>query len=280
MGVISRFENPVVGIIGGTGLMGSWFADISEQAGARVLKVGRKTEVTPEDVAKDCNVVVVSVPVSVTLKMIKRIGPLISKDALFMDLTSIKKMPMEAMLRYSEAEVVGLHPLFGMDIEPEAEKKVVLCHGRGEEGRKWVIDLLENAGFDVIFLDPEEHDRLMGIVQGINHFETISLAWRIMNSGMKWSEIEDASTHTFMRKLDRIKRMFAQDPELFGSLMMDNDWSIEYIGSYLQDANRLFSVIKEKDKKGFKKIFLSIEEFLKREGGEDEGDMGKSRSLE
>ncbi len=259
--------------------MGSWFAEITEQAGAKVLIVGRETRVSPEDVARDCNVVVVSVPISVTQEIIKRVGPLISKDALFMDLTSVKKMPMEAMLKYSDAEVVGLHPLFGGDIDPDAVKKVALCPGRGEEGKKWVVNLLQSAGFELIFLEPEKHDRLMGLIQGVNHFETISLALKIKDSGMKWSDIENASTQTFIRKLNRIKRMFAQDPELFGSLLMDNDWAIEYISSYLEDAGRLFQIIKNRDKKGFKEIFLSIEEFLEKGGG-DEGDMGKGGALE
>ena len=34
-------------------------------------------------------------------------------NALIMDLTSLKKEPVEAMLKYSEAEVIGIHPLFG-----------------------------------------------------------------------------------------------------------------------------------------------------------------------
>ncbi len=275
MGVISRFQDPCVGIIGGTGMMGSWFADISERAGARVLRVGRRTKITPEDVTKNCNVVVVSVPISVTHEMIKRIGPLVSKEALFIDLTSVKRMPMEAMLNYSDAEVVGLHPLFGADVDDSMVKKVAVCHGRGEEGKRWVVQLLKNAGFEPIFMEPEEHDRLMGLIQGVNHFETISLAFRIKASGIGWDDIKRVSTQTFMRKLERIERMFEQSPELFGSLLMDNEHSMEHIGLYLQDMQGLFRVIREKDKKGFEEIFLSIREFLKRGGGHHEGDMGK-----
>lgn len=265
MGVMSRFQNPVVGIIGGTGVMGSWFAKISEQAGAKVVRVGRKTKVTPEDVAKDCDVIVVSVPISVTQEVIEKIGPLISKEALFMDLTSVKKMPMEAMLKYSKAEVVGLHPLFGLDVDPEMVKKVAVCHGRGEEGKKWVTQLLRSAGFEIVFLKPEDHDKLMGLIQGINHFETICLALKIKDSELKWNDIEKSSTQTFIRKLDRIKKMFEQDPKLFGSLLMDNKWSIEYIDLYLKDAFKLFNIIKKRDKNGFESIFSSISKFLKEE---------------
>ncbi len=275
MGIEDKLKNPLIGIIGGTGTMGSWFADVCESQGYRVLRVGRKTKITAEQAAKECDVVVISVPISVTYEIIKKIGPLISKDSLFMDLTSVKKMPVEAMLKYSDAEVevVGLHPLFGVDIDHNQAKKVAICNGRGEYGKRWVSELLSRTGFEVIFLDPDEHDRIMGIVQGINHFETICLAHRIKEAGMSWDEIEKASTQTFMKKLVRIKRLFSQEPELFASLLMDNEWSLRYIDLYIKDAKKLFDILSKKDRDNFEKEFLSIKQFIKR-GIQDEGDMG------
>ena len=266
MGISSKFHNPTVGIIGGTGKMGSWFAELSEKAGAKVFRVGRKTSIRPENVAKECDVVVISVPISVTYKMIKEIGPLIPEDSLFMDLTSIKKMPMEAMLKYSKAEVVGVHPLFGIDIDPEMVKRVVICRGRGKDGEEWIVNLLKKAGFDLIFLEPEEHDKLMGLIQGVNHFETMSLPLKIKDSGIPLDKITNVSTHTFMKKLDRIKKMFEQESELFCSILMDNEWSIYYINSYLKTANQLQKIIKEKDRDSFKDIFQTIKKFLKAGG--------------
>ena len=104
-----------VGIIGGTGRMGSWFADLLEQSGATVYRIGRTTDLTPSEAAAKCDVVVISVPIAQTVKIIREIGPLVSKHALLMDLTSIKKEPVQAMLEHSNAQVVGAHPLFGPD---------------------------------------------------------------------------------------------------------------------------------------------------------------------
>ncbi len=273
MGIKERLENPLIGIIGGTGMMGSWFADICESQGYKVLRVGRKTEVTVEQAAKQCDVVVISVPISVTYEIIKKVGPLVSKDSLLMDLTSVKKMPIKAMLKYSDAEVVGLHPLFGVDIDHGQPKKVAICGGRGEFGKRWVSELLNKTGFETIFLDPEEHDKIMGIVQGVNHFQTMCLAFRIKSSGISWEEIEKSSTQTFMKRLARIKKMFSQEPELFASLLMENEWSLKHIDLYIKDAMSLFDILNRKDKGGFEKMFYSIKRFIKR-GIQDEGDMG------
>ena len=54
-----------------------------------------------------------SVPIHRTEEIIREIGPAVRKGGLLMDLTSLKKAPVEAMLKYSGAEVLGVHPLFG-----------------------------------------------------------------------------------------------------------------------------------------------------------------------
>ncbi|MCP4681013.1 MAG: hypothetical protein GY864_01605, partial [Desulfobacterales bacterium] len=52
------FNKPRIGIIGGTGKMGSWFADLMERHGSEVFRLGRKTTPTPAEMAPQCDVVV------------------------------------------------------------------------------------------------------------------------------------------------------------------------------------------------------------------------------
>jgi len=94
-------EKLKIGIIGGTGQMGQWFKRFFEKEGHKVVIAGRKTKITPKECAAQCDVVIMSVPIDVTIKTIKEIAPLVREDALLMDLTSIKKEPVEAMLKYS-----------------------------------------------------------------------------------------------------------------------------------------------------------------------------------
>ena len=103
----------IVGIIGGTGGMGRWFADLLKKEGLTVHVSGRKTTLSSDELAKICNVVVVSVPISTTAEMIKSVGPLVPEGSLLMDLTSLKKEPVELMLANSRADIIGCHPLLG-----------------------------------------------------------------------------------------------------------------------------------------------------------------------
>jgi prephenate dehydrogenase len=262
MGVNTKFTRPQVGVIGGTGRMGSWFADLLERRGSKVFRVGRKTEVTPAEAAQQCDVVVISVPVGRTVKVIQEIGPLVSEDALLMDLTSIKKAPVEAMLEYSSAEVVGAHPLFGPDITSNSELRLAICPGRGKSGLDWLLGVLKDADLGVTILSPEEHDHMMGLVQGVNHFSTLTLALFISRSGLKFEDLVNCSTQTFRQRLDRIKSIIEQPAELFGSLMMDNPPAEEFIGQYLEAARDLIKITKAKDRKIFEKTFVMLKEFF------------------
>jgi prephenate dehydrogenase len=174
--------SPNVGIIGGTGRMGSWFADFFENQGFSVSSAGKRTGLTPSTVARECEVVIVSVPITDTIEVIRELGPLVREDGLIMDLTSIKKDPVEAMLKYSSSEVLGAHPLFGPEENNIAGQRVVICPGRGERWEKWLTGILEKAGAKIVKMETEKHDRLMGVIQGANHFSTLALALCIARS--------------------------------------------------------------------------------------------------
>jgi prephenate dehydrogenase len=75
------------GIMGGTGGMRRWFADLLQKEGYVVNVWGRKSAMNIKDLMDLCNVIVVSVPISVTAEMIKQVGLLLTSDKLLMDLT-------------------------------------------------------------------------------------------------------------------------------------------------------------------------------------------------
>ena len=106
-------DNPIIGIIGGTGVMGQMFKRFFEDQGFKVLIASRKTDLSIEDCARSCDVVIISVPINVTIKIIERVGPLVKKEGLLMDLTYLKVGPVKAMLQSSSCSVLGAHPVFG-----------------------------------------------------------------------------------------------------------------------------------------------------------------------
>lgn len=256
-------SHPRVGIVGGTGRMGLWLARLLEAQGIEVLRSGRKTSLRPVDMARQCEVVVVSVPIHATEEAIREIGPYVSEEGLLMDLTSLKKGPVEAMLRHSRAEVVGIHPLFGPQEKSNQSLRVALCPARGEEGLKWINGVFRRAGLEVIAMSPEAHDLKMGLIQGLNHFSTLTLALTISRSGFQLDELAGLSTPSFEQKLDRIRTVMGQSSDLFGSLLMDNRMAAGFLSQYLESAEQLMGVTRERDKAAFCHLFESIRDFFR-----------------
>ncbi|CAN2042241.1 Prephenate dehydrogenase [Candidatus Magnetomoraceae bacterium gMMP-15] len=257
MGLIS----PKVGIIGGTQGMGVWFADYLEDQGIEVLRAGRKTSPTLTETASQCDVVIISVPIAITVDVIKELGQLVSKQGVIMDLTSIKKEPLDAMLNYSNAEVVGLHPLFGPEVKAEGQR-VVICRGRGKKGLTWISEIFNKTGIHSFIMNPEKHDNLMGLIQGVNHFSTLALGLCIKNAGFEFEDILNCSTKTFKDRLNRISSMLNQRPELFSSLLIDNKKSLEFIDIYQKSAKQILDMVSSKDRDAFDELFESLRQSL------------------
>jgi prephenate dehydrogenase len=265
MGLSSKLKRPKIGIVGGTGRMGTWFADFLERAGLQASRVGQRTDLTAEKMVRQCHVVVVSVPVTDTVNVIRQIGPLVAEEGLLMDLTSVKKEPLEAMLKYSRSEVVGIHPLFGPDVESNSGLKVVVVPGRGVSGQHWITNIFLKAGFRVAVLGAEEHDRMMGLIQGVNHFSTLSLALCISRSGIEIPKLLKVTTQTFLQRVARVRSILEQPPGLFASLLMDNPSAGKFMEQYLESVESLIQITRNGDREAFGELFVSLKKVFDKE---------------
>ncbi len=249
-------EKARVGIIGGTGRMGSWLAGLLERGGHHVLKTGRRTRILPKDVARSCDVIIISVPVDVTIPVIERIAPLVRRDAVLMDLTSLKAAPMEAMLSLCRGQVVGLHPLFGPTAHTEdGPLTVAACRGRGESGFRWIQGRLQGEGYHVKEIDPAEHDRIMAVIQGVYHFSTIALGLFFSECGIPSEDLCAWSTPAFRTMLNRIRAVAAQPDGLFRAMLTENPDAVDFIAQYRGAVDTLNHILSLPDRTPFEQVF-------------------------
>ena len=211
-----------IGIIGGTGNMGRWFKDFFSGAGYKVLISGRKTRLTPTDMAKKSDVVILSVPLDVAIRLSEEIGPILSHDQLLMDLCSLKETILKSMLRFTQAQVVGTHPLFGPFTDSIKGQNIIVCPGRGTAWLKWLEDELQGKEAVVTRMDPVTHDRNMAVVQGLTHLLTVCMARTLQKMNMPPDEVISYSTPVFRLNINLIGRLFSQDPGLYASLIGAN----------------------------------------------------------
>lgn len=254
-----------VAIVGGEGQMGRLLARAFRELGHVVTIADVDTALTPEQAARDAEVVVISVPIALTTEVIERVGPCVRPDGLLIDVTSIKQAPMEAMLRATQAtgaSVVGTHPMFGPGVHSLQGQRVVVCPGRGQAWLGWLEQQLEARGFVVTRATAEEHDRGMALVQVLTHFQTQVLGWTLSRVGLPLSESLRFTSPAYLMELYVAARHFAQDPLLYGPIEMLNPATPEVTAAFQKAAAELAGILEQRDQTRFNAVFAEVRAFF------------------
>lgn len=164
-----------VGIVGAAGQYGQWLSQFFReqmQCAVRGHDPRQPDSDLPETLLEGCDVLLFAAPIRHTVSIIgeyvRRAGAR-TREQLWLDVTSIKAAPVEAMLQ-SQAEVVGLHPMCAAPKTPSLRGQVlVVCEARLHRWRDWLRQLLHAFGAEVVRATPEHHDQVMALVQGLVH---------------------------------------------------------------------------------------------------------------
>jgi len=265
-----------IGIVGGTGKTGIQFARFFKSKGYEVFishyrlskarriakKEGLKA-LTNEELMKKCNVVFFSVPIFKTEQTIKQLAPLANASALLSDLTSLKEMSVKAMLKYSNpnVEVIGLHPMFGPAV-PINGQNIVVVPGKGKKFIPWIRQVFK--GSKLIFSTAEEHDKMMTVVQCLVHFPSITTAMAMKRLKVNLAKVEKFSTPVYRERIETIRRVLSQTPELYGDIEMYNSHSGKAIDAFIQSNNELWTIIKGKRRSKFADLYKELADYYKK----------------
>ena len=251
-----------VAVVGGHGRIGGLMARLFADLGHRVLIADLDTELSAEDAAAAADVVVVSVPIEVTEPVIHAVGPHVREDALLMDVTSVKRGPVAAMLEATRGSVVGTHPMFGASVHSLQGQRVVLCRGRGDAWADWVARALAARGLVITETTPEQHDRAMSVVQVLTHFQTQVLGLTLARVGVPLEETLRFTSPAYLLELYVAARHFAQSPELYGPIEMRNPRSGEVATAFTAAATELGEILARGDQDRFRAMFAEVAQFF------------------
>jgi prephenate dehydrogenase len=243
------------GIIGGTGKMGRLFVPIFERAGYEVLVSGRSTALTNTQLAERCDIVIVSVPIHDTVRVIGEIAPVMSKEQLLCDFTSLKVLPVAAMLE-SEASVIGLHPLFGPTVPSLRHQTIIVCPARApEETINSLVSLFTREGAHCTVATPEHHDRMMAVVQGLTHFVTLCMADSVRRLGLDIETTLAFTSPVYQIELSLVGRLLSQDPSLYADIFQQNPYVPDVLSVCTSSAGDLVDIVNSKDAEQFREFF-------------------------
>lgn len=249
-------------IIGGHGRMGRLFKEQFLAVGHHVSVLEHEDWEYADQLLNSAELVLVSVPIEYTVDVIQRAAKYLAPTTALCDVTSIKIQSTQAMLEHHSGPVMGLHPMFGPNIKSFLGQKFVICPGRNDEAFVWLLDLIKNQDAELIVCTPEEHDRMMVIIQAVQHFCRLSFGIFLAETRINIEQSLLLSTPSYRQQIESIKRLFSQNSHLCVDIMLATEERCEAINSLANTYSRLARLVKMKDREALIQEFENIQGFF------------------
>lgn len=184
-----------------------------------------------------CPVVIPFVPISSLQELLKEMAPLLQKNALIIDVCSVKELPVKWMqeLLPPDTSILATHPMFG----PDSAKttlfgcKIVLCPVRIDpQIYKEISAYLENHGLKVIESTPEDHDKQIAHSLLLTHF----LGRTLMDFGAENLEIDTKGYRRLMKILETVEN---DSWQLFVDMNKYNPYAEETRKEFIQSLKKI-----------------------------------------
>jgi chorismate mutase / prephenate dehydrogenase len=249
-------------IVGGTGEMGRFFVDCFESAGYEVRSMGSRDWPNIDALCEGIDLCMISVTIDRTSEIVAKIAPYLGPDTVITDVTSIKKVPMEAMMKAHQGPVLGLHPLFGPTTSTLDKQIVVATPGRDDEACQWVIDQFSLWGAVMVLSDADEHDEIMEFVQSLRHFATFAFGQFLAAKKVPIARSLEFSSPIYRLELGMVGRLFAQDASLYAEIIFATPERRALLKDYIQSVSQNLEMLERGDKDSFINQFSKISEWF------------------
>lgn len=213
-----------IGIIGIEGQYGQWLKRFFEQKfdynviGAD--KVSPKG-LSNQEVVRQSDVVIFSVSLNHADAVIRELVEESHENQLWMDITSVKRKPIAAMLN-SNAEVIGLHPMCAPSVDSWRGQPINVCPVRCPRWLDWLTTVLQVSEAKVEFTGAESHDRRMALLQVLPHALYLSAVGSLRQMDADVNELLRSATPTYRMMWYGMNRYLSNHPELCADLQLEN----------------------------------------------------------
>jgi len=273
-------------IIGGSGGMGKLFGKYFKQHGFDVTiyarnrerlkeaatEMGVNYEFSLERSVKQADIVMVTIPISSTPEIIKRIGPYLKENALIFDITSIKKTVFEALKDLKNnfpVNCISLHPMFGPGIKDMKNYVMVVLKIGGTDKYDIIIndllDIFRSDGLIITETSPDIHDKRVALTLGVPHMLNILFLNLLKNSNENLNELTKYTGTTFLLQKVFAESIIQREMEMFGEIQMENQQFHAILEMFEKLVIKYRKLIENKDTKGFNEIFSQGLDYSKKD---------------
>ncbi len=249
-------------IVGGLGNMGRFFSTWFRQSDYDVRILDRDDWPKVGSLAAGIDLCLLAVPIDATASAALQIGKHLPPACVLADITSLKRKPLEAMLKGHAGPVLGLHPLFGPATLTMDKQIVVVAPGRHMEQCQWLLDQLTLWGNVLVETPAAEHDEIMGIVQALRHFATFAFGQFLRSRRVPILRTLELSSPIYRLELAMVGRLFAQDPSLYAEIVFATPERMALLKDFIQSMQQNLGLVERGDKAEFIARFRQIAEWF------------------
>ena len=229
----------------GTGAMSQWFADRLENEGYRVFMAGRSTELRPEEMIAEVDVVVICVPISATAATIRQYGPLIGDNKALILLAGESETTLNTALEVTGkgVEVMLVHNLWGPQAATMKDKNAIVV--RTTRSGRFCSEFeafLYKHGADIFQDSAAKHDLLMGIGQKLPTVISVALAMTLEENTITADDIASHCTLTSLYPILAMARVHSQNPRTYAEIMSTSGDSRKIVHDFSANLARVIAM--------------------------------------
>ncbi len=257
-------------VIGGSGKMGRWFVSFLTSQGFAV----EVADLTPpggklahyrdwRDAEPGHDIIVAAAPLVVTNEILLEMAKDPPKGLVF-DIGSLKSPLRSGLLAMAKAgaKVCSIHPMFGPDTELLSGRHIIFIDVGVPEATREAREIFASTTAVQVDMDLESHDRLIAYVLGLSHALNIAFFTVLAESGEAAPTLATLSSTTFDEQLVVASEVAGENPGLYFEIQSLNDYGTESLSALLYAVERIRSVVRAGDEKGFHALMERGREYL------------------
>ncbi len=249
-----------VGIIGGSGKIGSTFKNAFQSIGLNVLVTDHTTKDQEKHLIENSDWVILCVPIDKTVEVFNDINSKLRNDQVFSDFTSVKSILIN---RNYEFEFISCHPLFGPLNSIKGQNIITIPVSLGSLYSE-IKDIFVRIGLKVTEMKSlKEHDKYMSLIQGMTHFSHVCFTTAMKKLDLDLDKVMEICSPIYQSNISFSSRITGGDENLYTNIIMDNPTNIDVLQMYLDTSNKLLDMVKDQNYGDFKHNFKDNREYLK-----------------
>lgn len=276
---MSCIENVVV--VGGGGAVGAMFADLLTKAGlpTTVVDLPGAVDGVPEcaceviegdvlrpgeqlrTVLAGADLVLLALPEHVACAAVPKVASMLKPGALLADTLSVKAGVAAAWaLVEADVEAVSLNPMFAPSLGATGRPVAAVVLRDGPKAAA-LMRLIEDGGYPVVRMEPDEHDTITAAVQAMTHAALLGFGLALRHNDVALEPLLRVAPPPFQALLALVARVAGGTPEVYWDIQQANlhaPQSREMLSTGLRRLNNAVA-LGESD---FSGLFADINEFL------------------